>query len=321
MGIEQKDHTPILPFCVEPIGQNPIGLYHKGNGLFRLYRVGDFEDMLLAHQYVLVRDTLAQFLADNSTNDVDFSEAVIYRQKTGERWTEYRIVRPSEEVTPGTIHKADATGLKLWHFDFGTLFVSPELKDLLEKAQWHLRFQVGFWWNRQDRQKPQPYPSTRDATFQDRVAKWISDNGEILAVIRFPYTAGSKSFEFFTSMDEFGKKLSALPWSTCVTVLGTPQLSLRGRIDDTFISRAQELVPDGDEWLIVGLEEAREDSLAWFRDYDGYSHEELQAELREAEWWGELAAFGAYPPWHKDSELVVSAVVPNPDDSVFAAAY
>jgi hypothetical protein len=47
------------------------------------------------------------------------------------------------------------------------------------------------------------YCSAFDSTFLSTVEQWIDAKGEVLAMIRFAYSAGAKSFEFYDSFSAF----------------------------------------------------------------------------------------------------------------------
>ncbi|MEM9825844.1 MAG: hypothetical protein AAF958_04610 [Planctomycetota bacterium] len=165
------------------------------------------------------------------------------------------------------------------------------------------------------------HKSTSDAAFRSAVARWINDNGEVLAVIRFAGGAGSRSFEFFTSNDAFIKRTNELPPSASVTVLAELQLPIRGRVDDDFIPHACASIRDGDEWLIVTIDRIRIGAASWFHDYAGESISELSDELRDEYCYGKTVAVGPYPAWLEDSQTVLTAFTPNPDGTVTVGAY
>ena len=76
------------------------------------------------------------------------------------------------------------------------------------------------------------------------------------------------------------------------------------------------LVPDGAEFLVVGLVTVRDGTMSWYPKSAGETHEELRESLRDQ--YGERVAVGPYPPWLED---VTSAVIPNPDGSVTVGVY
>lgn len=163
--------------------------------------------------------------------------------------------------------------------------------------------------------------STDEPAFRSTVERWISDNGEVLAVIRFAGGAGSKSFEFFQSIGAFVARVEGLPAAACVTVLAERQLPLRGIVDDEFIGRARNAIRDGDEWLVVCQERITVGAASWYHDCEGNSNEELEAELRDEYCYGKLVAVGWHPDWLEDSSTVITAIVPNADGTVTVGAY
>lgn len=68
--------------------------------------------------------------------------------------------------------------------------------------------------------------STSNERFLSTVAKWIEETGEVFVVLRFVYGAGSKSFEFFTSMSEFKARVAELRPADSVIVMQEKQLPL-----------------------------------------------------------------------------------------------
>ena len=163
------------------------------------------------------------------------------------------------------------------------------------------------------------YSSTEDASFRLTVGRWLETFVEISVLIRYPYAAGNKSFEFFRSKEVFWERLVQLPKRTCVTVFRQPQLSLRGRVNEEFIGTALAQIPDGTEFLIAGLEEISYGRATWFQFLSGETHLELTEALREC--WNEKVAVGVYPPWLHDNDEVTSAIVPEEDGAVVCAAY
>ena len=99
-------------------------------------------------------------------------------------------------------------------------------------------------------------------------------------------------------------------------------LPLRGVVDDAFIARAIDMIPDGDEWLIVGQSYLNYGLAYWFPDANGDSHTELESELRNDTFFGYSVFAGCVPPWWLgDSGSITSAYVPNADGSITPAAY
>jgi hypothetical protein len=161
--------------------------------------------------------------------------------------------------------------------------------------------------------------STRSCEFRRTAERWIAENGEILALIRYDRAAGSKDFEFFTSSPEFESSLDALSPRTSVIVFKERQLPLRGLVTDHFISAALELIPDGEESLLWEFDRTISGSVSWHSFRTGESHAELKEELTER--YGRRIAVGLYPPWLHDNDCVISAIMPDADGVVRSGAY
>jgi len=164
-----------------------------------------------------------------------------------------------------------------------------------------------------------PYQSTGSKRFIDTVHDWIYQDGEILAIIRFSHAGGTKSFEFYTDMASFHARIDKLPPKTCLVIVKEPEFPLRRRVDDEFIKEAKALITDGDEYQIIGLELTKIGKASWYHEASGNQHAELCDDLESVR--GELIAFGKVPNWFKDSDTIISAVVPEPDGTVICGVY
>jgi hypothetical protein len=161
--------------------------------------------------------------------------------------------------------------------------------------------------------------STGDKHFLDRVSQWLQTGAETLVMIRYSRAAGSKSFEFFTSMQALLGRLKRLPAQTEVTVFRTPQLPFRGVVDDEFISRTAEAIADGLEFLVIETNPRSAGSSTWFHHIAGESHADLRGALEQSR--GRYVAVGAYPPWLENSSDVISAIVPDQSGNATPGAY
>ena len=158
--------------------------------------------------------------------------------------------------------------------------------------------------------------STDDSRFLARAERWLSEQGEILALFRYSHAAGSKDFFIFDAPEAFRAALQRASPQTSVIAFQQRQLTLRGVVDDALIQAARTLIPDGAEFLIL-QRESREDG--WSMHAEGVGHLELQECLTELS--GHRIALGRYPPWLCDSEDVMEAIVPDRDGVVRRGIY
>src|SRR5215475_1133005 len=93
--------------------------------------------------------------------------------------------------------------------------------------------------------------SAADKAFLNSLESWLNSHGEVLILIRYSHAAGNKDFEFHTSFPSLLERLRQLPPETCITAFRTPQLQLRGIVDDEFIRKCLSSVPNGSEYAVV----------------------------------------------------------------------
>jgi hypothetical protein len=161
--------------------------------------------------------------------------------------------------------------------------------------------------------------STDDWRFRSKIGQWFAELGEVSALIRFSAAAGSKSFEFFSTMPAFLSFLAKLEPRTSVIAFGTRQLPLRGRVDESFMKAALTVIPENSEYLIVQSAPQASRGYGYSVFISGEGLTELSADL--ARFAGEEVAVGVYPLWEFDSDHVISAIVPDPDGSVVIGIY
>ncbi len=163
------------------------------------------------------------------------------------------------------------------------------------------------------------YAPTTDPKFLGTLESWFRSQPEILVLIRYSHAAGSKDFEFVSSLQELSDRMSQLPPRTCVIAFKQPQLPLRGIVDDSFIAKCLSNVPDGSEYLVVETVRRVAGRHSWFHYGASELHVELRDDLEQAR--GVPVAAGLYPPWLEDNDDVISAAVPDEHGVVSPGIY
>lgn len=161
--------------------------------------------------------------------------------------------------------------------------------------------------------------ATTDRQFNETLEQWILTEKEILVLFRYPYAAGSKEFEFFSSFQSLSEKLRRLSPRTSVIAFKHKQLPLRGTVDDAFIQACLNNAPFIAEFLVADMAPQQSGKYSYFRHSAGETLEELKDSLdgfRER-----TVAVGNYPDWIEDNENVISGYVPDPDGWVNSVAY
>ena len=95
------------------------------------------------------------------------------------------------------------------------------------------------------------YVPTTDPEFLGPLERWFQSQSEILVLIRVRCGGGAKDFELFSIFEALLRRIHELPLGTCITAFRQPQLPLRGVVDDEFIAKCLDSVPDGSEYLMV----------------------------------------------------------------------
>jgi hypothetical protein len=161
--------------------------------------------------------------------------------------------------------------------------------------------------------------STKDPKFRGKLQRWLRKQGEVLVMLRHPYAAGSKDFEFFTAYKDLGERLRKLKPCTWVVVFKEPQLPVRGVVDDALIAACVAHIADGADFLISELTRLTYGRSTWFNWSAGRSHAELRKGLEKLR--GTPVAVGHYPPWVKESDVVISAIAPDETGVVRLGVY
>ena len=163
------------------------------------------------------------------------------------------------------------------------------------------------------------YVSSIDENFLKTLERWLSERAEVLVLIRYSRSAGSKSFEFFDSYNRLLERLRRLPEQTSIIAFGKPQLPFRGVVDDQFIADCLSRIIDGSEFLLVEMVLRTAGKESWTNHTAGISRAELREALEDSR--GRSVAVGPYPPWQDKSPDVLSAIVPDERGVVRTGTY
>lgn len=165
------------------------------------------------------------------------------------------------------------------------------------------------------------YQSTRSADFLSTVQRWIDEHGEVLVLLRFHASAGSKSWELFDSLSALQKRIEDLPPQTCLIVFRENELRFKGIVDDAFVKHVVRHHPKGEWWLVACLERVTMGRVSWYHSNEYDNPEELEEELRDEFCFGKLVAVGKEPEWIDSRDGLVDAVVPFEDGTVKTGVY
>jgi len=98
-------------------------------------------------RFVLVENELAEFLRATEVEGVRFEEAVLYDPWTGEEFTTHTCLRVGDPhlQSRNDFYDLPLDGPRMWVIGDMEYFVSPTLKQVLERTRWtsYLRFSEG----------------------------------------------------------------------------------------------------------------------------------------------------------------------------------
>lgn len=163
------------------------------------------------------------------------------------------------------------------------------------------------------------YPSVKDPAFALTLAKWLSEEPELLVMLRYPNAGGNRDYELHSSTDSIFARLSHVPAQTSVIVFRKSQLPLRGVVTPSFIDTALNAIADGIEFLLVETTLTNYGRMSWYRSASGTRHSELREELKAS--FGKPVLLGEYPPWLEDGPDVISGYVPDSSGAIAPGAY
>ena len=133
-----RPHLMALPYRIcARVGPGFIDL---GSGRFHQLQRGKAPPFGEGFRYVLVENALAEFLRATGVEGVRFEEAVLIDPWTDEEFTTHTCLRIDECIQD--IRSLTHDRPRMWMVGDLNYFVSPTLKQILEKTRWvsYLRF-------------------------------------------------------------------------------------------------------------------------------------------------------------------------------------
>jgi len=107
-------------------------LFELSDGRFQFISDSVVAPLMTGHQYVLVENNLAKFLEELELDQVSFRPAVIWNRRLDEELHTHKRLVAGKTFFSDQISELDLTGKQLYLMQDEYIFVSPELKDVLE---------------------------------------------------------------------------------------------------------------------------------------------------------------------------------------------
>lgn len=122
-----------------------VDLYQLNDGRFQMIRQGNLSPFMQGVDYILVETKLAKFLETLDISHIEFVDAVVWDRGIDKEYKNYKQLIVRQYFTEENIAHLDLRRLQMYLFGLNYLFVSPELKELLENSEFdYLKFSEGF---------------------------------------------------------------------------------------------------------------------------------------------------------------------------------
>jgi hypothetical protein len=110
------------------------------------------------------------------------------------------------------------------------------------------------------------------------IQEWIRATSEVFVELYYPHSSGSGTYYFVSSFSQFSEMTEEARSGAIFLVLRQPQFPIRGAVNDSFIEKTLEAIPDGERYAIV---EAAFYPKATSSQRDGHTHAELKKDLED----------------------------------------
>src|SRR5687768_10609950 len=122
-----------------------VDLYKLKDGRFQSIRKGNLSPYMDGFDYILVENKLADFLERLDIQLVEFNDAIVWDRENDKEYNHYKLLIVRKYLNEENFDRLDLRGLQLYLYKGGNLFVSTELKELLQNSEFdYLFFTEGF---------------------------------------------------------------------------------------------------------------------------------------------------------------------------------
>lgn len=136
---------PWLPYRMSCAEWSNNNLYPLSDGRFQLmYKEGVVVPVMVGYRYVLVEKPLAAYLRSLNLPGISFRPTIIWDRKNDVEYHSHEQLFVEERITCSEIGKQDLSGKRMFNLEDDALYVTPELKEVLENSSFkYLEFSMG----------------------------------------------------------------------------------------------------------------------------------------------------------------------------------
>lgn len=121
-----------------------VNLYQLNDGRFQMIKQGSLALLMCGYQYVIVEDKFADYLDALDIRSIELRKVIIWNRQTNKEFRNYKQILFDRHFSLNQINDLNIDGIKMMLMDNHHLFVSPKLKQILEKSEFdYLLFSEG----------------------------------------------------------------------------------------------------------------------------------------------------------------------------------
>jgi hypothetical protein len=133
----------MLPFLIESRAPS-VRLFELNDGRFQLLEAAVVGPFLCGPGYLLVERNLGRFLVEQGVERVKCEDAILFDRQSGTEFHTHVRIRVGQYFTSDQICDLDLVGPRILTMNDEYYFVSPELRERLQQAQFgYLTFSEG----------------------------------------------------------------------------------------------------------------------------------------------------------------------------------
>ena len=100
---------------------------------YQVSEIGAFRNILDGYGYALIDNKIADILKKYVADLIELKQIVIFRRATNEKWTNYSELIMKNKIEFNEYYQTESIGLNIYGILDGLIYVSTELKNLIEK--------------------------------------------------------------------------------------------------------------------------------------------------------------------------------------------
>lgn len=110
-----------------------VSLIKLKDGKYQISEIGAFRNILDGYEYALIDNKIADILRKYVSDQIELNQITIFRRATNEEWLNYSELKIKKEIEYKNYYNTESTGINIYKILSGLIYVSTELKSLIEK--------------------------------------------------------------------------------------------------------------------------------------------------------------------------------------------